>query len=120
MQLTDLNTGTAVAVSSGDWACTVIHEAPLDKSCASQANPVAGTAPCTFTDLGEPAGWKSPDFDDSAWTATTVYSANDVRPKDGYDQISWDASAEFIWGPDLHTNNTLLCRTTVSAPASEN
>ncbi len=120
MQLTDLSTGTAVATSSGDWACIVIHEAPLDKSCAGQANPVAGTAPCTFTDLGEPAGWKSPDFDDSAWTATTVYSANDVRPKEGYEQIRWDASAEFIWGPDLQTNNTLLCRTTVSAPASEN
>ncbi len=120
MQLTDLSTGTAVAVSSADWACTVIHEAPLDKSCAGQSNPVAGTAPCTFIDLGEPAGWKSPDFDDSAWTATTVYSANDVRPKEGYDQIRWDASAEFIWGPDLETNNTLLCRTIVSAPASGN
>lgn len=120
MQLTDLSTGAVVAVSSADWSCTVIHEAPLDKSCAGQSNPVAGAAPCTFTDLGEPAGWKSPDFDDSAWTATTVYSANDVRPKDGYDQIRWDASAEFIWGPDLETNNTLLCRTIVSAPASEN
>ena len=120
MQLTDLSTGEVVAVSSADWACTVIHEAPLDKSCAGQSNPVAGVAPCTFTDLGEPVGWKSPDFDDSAWTATTVYSANDVRPKDGYDQIGWDASAEFIWGPDLETNNTLLCRTIVSAPTSEN
>ncbi|MEZ4643842.1 MAG: YbhB/YbcL family Raf kinase inhibitor-like protein [Chloroflexota bacterium] len=120
MQLTDLSTGTAVAVSNADWACTVIHEAPLDKSCADQANPVAGTAPCTFTDSGEPTGWKSPDFDDSAWTATTVYSASDVRPKDGYDQIRWDASAQFIWGPDLQTNNTVLCRIIVSAPASQN
>jgi len=119
MQLTDLSTGEVVAVSNADWSCTVIHEAPLDKSCAAQANPVAGTAPCTFSDLGEPAGWKSPDYDVSAWDATTIYSANDVRPKDGYDQIAWDADAEFIWGPDLQTSNTVLCRTVVSAPVSD-
>ncbi len=120
MQLTDMNTGEIVAVSSADWSCTVIHEAPLDKSCASQSNPTAGTAPCEFTDLGEPVGWKSPDFDDSSWTATTLYSANDVRPKDGYEQIRWDADAEFIWGPDLETNNTVLCRALVLAPLSGN
>ncbi len=119
MQLTDLSTGEVVAVSNAAWSCTVIHEAPLDKSCAAQANPVAGTAPCTFSDLGEPAGWKSPEFDVSAWDATTVYSANDVRPKDGYDQIDWDADAEFIWGPDLQTSNTVLCRTVVPAPVSD-
>ncbi|MCP4138867.1 MAG: hypothetical protein GY755_00995 [Chloroflexi bacterium] len=118
MQLTDMSTGEIVALSNADWSCTVIHEAPLDKSCESQSNPTAGTAPCEFTDFGEPAGWKSSDFDDSTWTATTVHSSNDVRPKDGYDQIRWDANAEFIWGPDLETNNTLLCRTIVLAPLS--
>ena len=118
MQLTDLSTGEVVAVSAADWSCSVIHEAPLDKSCASQANPTAGTAPCDFTGLGEPTGWKSSDFDVSSWDATTVYSANDVRPKDGYDQIRWDAGAEFIWGPDLETNNTILCQTQVLAPLS--
>ena len=61
-------------------------------------------------------GWKTADFDDSSWTATTVHSAGAVSPKDGYDQISWDASAELIWGPDLETNNTILCRVTVDAP----
>ena len=25
-------------------------------------------------------------------------------------------SAELIWGPDLETNNTILCRVTVEAP----
>jgi hypothetical protein len=116
MQLTDLTTGDVVAVSNEDWACTIIHEAPLDKSCESASNPVAGTAPCEFTDLGEPDGWKAVDFDDSSWTATTVHTANDVSPKDGYDQISWDTDAELIWGPDLETDNTILCRVTVTAP----
>ncbi len=116
MQLTDTSTGNVVAVTNAGWACTVIHEAPLDKSCENESNPVAGTAPCDFTDLGEPDGWKTAVYDDTTWTATTVYSANDVGPKDGYDQIRWDSNAELIWGPDLETNNTLLCRITVPAP----
>lgn len=120
MQLIDTGSGDVVAVSNADWACTVIHEAPLDKSCEAESNPVAGTAPCDFTDLGEPEGWKLADFDDSEWIDTTIHSANDVRPKDGYDQISWEASAEFIWGPDLETNNTVLCRVQVDAPFSNN
>ncbi len=116
LQLTDLSTGAVVAVTNEEWACTVIHEAPLDKSCENEANPVAGVAPCTFTELGEPDGWKAADFDDSGWTATTVHSASAVSPKDGYNQIPWDASAQFIWGPDLETNNTVLCRVVVDAP----
>lgn len=118
MQLTDTNTGQVVAVSNAAWACTVIHEAPLDKACESESNPVAGTAPCTFRDLGEPVGWKTADFDDSGWTATTVHTAAAVGPKDGYDEIQWDASASLIWGPDLETNNTILCRVTVDGPLS--
>ena len=116
MQLIDLSTGDVVAVSDAEWACTVIHEAPLDKSCEQATVPEADIAPCEFLDLGEPAGWKATDFDDSRWTATTVHSVNDVGPKDGYDQIRWDANAQLIWGPDLETNNTVLCRVTVDAP----
>lgn len=108
MQLKETTTGQTVAVSDDSWPCTVIHEAPLDKSCESEPNPVAGTAPCGFIDLGEPDGWKRVDYDDSSWTATTVHAANAVGPKGGYDQISWDSSADLIWGPDLETNNTLL------------
>lgn len=116
MQLTDTSTGNVVAVTNGDWQCTVIHEAPLDKSCERESNPVAGVAPCDFIDLGEPDGWKSPDFDDSSWTPATLYTAADVGPKEGYDQIHWDTNAQFIWGPDLETDNTVLCRVTVTAP----
>jgi len=115
MQLTDTATGKVVAVSNADWACMVINKAPLDKACEKEANPVAGTPPCTFTDLAEPANWKGSDFDDSSWTATTVHTVAEVGPKDGYDQISWNAGAQLIWGPDLETDNTILCRVTVEA-----
>lgn len=116
MQLTDTNSGNVVAVSNSDWACTVIHEAPLDKACESESNPVVGSAPCDFIDLGEPSDWKSAGFDDHGWDDTTVHSAADVDPKNGYDEISWDSSADIIWGPDLETNNTILCRVTIEAP----
>lgn len=114
MQLTDLNTGKVVAVTSGNWACTVIHTAPLDPACAKETKPVAGVAPCTFRDLGEPTGWKRIGFDDSQWKATTIHPATAVSPKGGYDQIKWDANARFIWGPDLKADNTVLCRVTVN------
>ena len=91
----------------------MIHTGPLDKACETEANPAAGTPPCDFEDLGEPAGWLTSSFDDSNWTATSVHGAQEVSPKEGYDEINWDASAELIWGPDLETNNTILCRLTV-------
>jgi len=115
MQLTDTSTGEVVAITDERFACTVIHTAPLDKSCEGENNPVAGTAPCTFEDLGEPDGWKAVDYDDSAWTATTIHTSAAVDPKQGYNQIRWGSSAQFIWGPDLETNNTVLCRVTIEA-----
>ena len=112
MQLTDLNSGEIVAVSNSDFACTVIHEAPLDKACETDTDP--SEALCGVSIFGEPPGWQLAEYNDSIWTATTVHSAAAVDPKQGYNDISWDSSAEFIWGPDLETNNTLLCRVTVS------
>ena len=116
MQLTHISSGEVVAVSNAGWACTVIHEAPLDKTCESESNPVAGVAPCGYNDIGEPQNWKAVDYDDSEWTATTVHSANAVDPKIGYDDVNWASEAAFIWGPDLETDNTVLCRVTIEAP----
>lgn len=115
-QFTDAHTGEVLAVTNKDWQCTVIHEAPLDKTCEAEADPVAGEAPCDFASEEEPEGWQSADFDMSAWSPATVYTAAEVDPKDGYDEVTWDASAEFIWGEDLETNNTLLCSLSVEAP----
>ncbi len=55
-------------------------------------------------------------FTRSSWARATEYSAATVSPKDGYTEISWDSSAKLIWNSDLETDNTLLCRHTISAP----
>jgi len=112
-QFTNADTGELIAATDSSWACLVIHEAPLDTACAKEANPVAGQGPCTFTAIDEPAGWKDAVFDDSSWSRATVYTAQQVGPKDGYDQIRWNSLAQLIWGPDLKKDNTILCRLTV-------
>ncbi|MEJ6815112.1 MAG: hypothetical protein QNK87_12895 [Octadecabacter sp.] len=91
----------------------MIHTAPVDKSCESDADPVAGQGACGVDASGEPDGWDSVDFDATDWPAADVYSEREVSPKDGYDEITWDASADLIWGPDLEQSNTVLCRLTV-------
>ncbi len=109
-------TGELIAVTNSDWMCTVIHTAPLDKACENEFNPIAGQGACGFTSLEEPEDWKATRFDTSSWSPAFVYTTIQVRPKDGYDQIYWSPSAEFIWGDDLETSNTILCRLVVENP----
>lgn len=112
-QFRNAATGEVLAVTGADWACTVIHHAPANPSCANESNPVAGQGACAGTILAAPDGWTTPGFDDSAWTATEVHTAADVGPKDGYDQIDWDRSAALIWGPSLRQDNIVLCLATL-------
>ncbi len=102
--------GDTIAVTNKAWKCMVTHDAPSDKSCEKVKGPVAGQGACGFEEIAEPAGWKNVDFDDGGWPSATEHSARSVGPKDGYDRVSWDRSAKFVWGPDLETNNTILCR----------
>lgn len=106
--------GNQVAVTNSGWRCMVTHAAPAQKSCAQESNPVAGSGACGFTETAEPADWASLSFDDSGWAAASEYSESTVRPKDGYDRINWDQSAKLIWGSDLETDNTILCRLVVN------
>jgi len=99
-----------IALTDDSWRCLVIHDAPTERSCEAEANPVAGEGACGFTALSEPDGWKLPGFDDSNWPFATLHTEQDVDPKDGYDEVRWVDAARLIWGPDLETNNTLLCR----------
>ncbi len=108
-QVTD-STGAVVAASNGDWRALVVHQAPLNTECESSDDP---DAECQFTVLETPSDWTAADFDDSAWGAATVWTAADVDPKLGYDDISWDGAAELIWGSDLEVDNTVLLRTVV-------
>jgi len=105
--------GETVVVSNDLWQCQVIHTAPLDKSCEGESDPQAGVAPCGFETSDEPDGWDMPGFDASGWAPASVYTAAEVDPKFGYDEITWDETAQLIWGPDLEQNNTVLCRLTV-------
>lgn len=105
--------GETVVVSDANWQCHVIHTAPLDKSCESAGDPVAGMAPCGFESSDEPDGWDGADFDASGWAQADVYTAAQVSPKRGYDEIAWEPNAQLIWGPDLEKSNTVLCRLTL-------
>lgn len=102
--------GETVVVSNEHWQCQVIHTAPLDKSCESESNPVAGEGPCKFEASDQPTGCYMPGFYSSDWAQASVYTATQVDPKLGYDEITWDGDAQLIWGPDLEQSNTVLCR----------
>ncbi|MEY4230818.1 MAG: hypothetical protein RLZZ362_1667, partial [Actinomycetota bacterium] len=112
-QITDTATGTVVAVTGTDWQGLVIHRAPLDKRCVTSSDP---DTDCAFEAIDEPAGWTEPGFDDSAWAAATAYTEEEVGVKDGYLDIDWDPAATLIWTSDLQADNTILWRTTVTAP----
>lgn len=105
--------GETVVVSNDLWQCHVIHTAPLDKACEDESDPVAGNALCGFDASEEPEGWDLPSFETADWPQASVYTAAQVDPKIGYNDITWDSDAQFIWGPDLEQSNTVLCRITV-------
>ena len=113
-QLRDNETGEIVAATDSSTRCLVVHRAPVDRSCASESNPMPGSGACDFQKTDIPENWTGVDFDDSAWPAAVEHSAQDVRPKDGYDEIEWDPSAKLIWSSDLVQDNTLLCRMTMA------
>ena len=113
-QITDLGTGKIVAVTNGSWQLMVIHRAPLNPECEKAADP--NTA-CRFESMEAPPGWAGADFDASRWETATEWTEAAVRPRDGYNTIQWDESAQLIWGSDLEIDNTILLRQTVPAPS---
>jgi hypothetical protein len=110
VQITDTTTNEVVAVSDDSWSALVVHRAPLNVECERSVDP---DADCRFEIIETPDGWTDADYDASAWASATVWSETDVGPKDGYDEIVWDPSAQLIWGSDLEVDNTVLFRTTV-------
>jgi len=112
-QITDTSTGEVVAVTGTDWRGLLVQRAPLDPSCEKSSNP---TVDCTFERVPEPEGWAATSFDDSAWVAATVHTADEVRPQGDYATITWDPAASLIWTSSLKQDNTILWRHTVEAP----
>ncbi|MEM9853912.1 MAG: PEBP family protein [Pseudomonadota bacterium] len=102
-----------LGVSSAAWRCHVAQSAPVDASCEGARDPEIGLGACA-AEVDMPAtDWIAPGFDDSGWQAATEYSERAVRPKDGYDAISWDSAARIIWSGDLERDNIVLCRATI-------
>ncbi len=104
------SSGAVVAVTSGDWDSLVVHRAPLNTDCEDDSDP---NATCEYEISEYPADWTATSFDSSGWPTATVWTAADVDPKIGYDDISLDSSAQLIWGTDLEVDNTVLLRTVV-------
>jgi hypothetical protein len=115
-QFTDTATGKIIAVTNEKAKVMVVHKAPLNSACAKEANPIAGQGMCMFTFTLEPSTWKKSDFNDTAWSNASEFTAAEVGSKDGYSDIAWDSSAKFIWGSDLFVDNTVLVRMNVAAP----
>ena len=111
-QITDTSTGKVVAVSSAVWKCKVVHKAPLNKACVKDASRITT---CGFTSLDEPSGWKNVGFDTSGWERATEYTTTTAVgvKQDSYD-IAWNSAAKPLWTSDLLSDNTLLCKATVS------
>ncbi len=109
-QVTDTASGEVVAATNSGWSVLVVQRAPLNPACADDPDP---DATCEHENLDTPSGWAEPGLDHSGWADATEWSAAQVSPKGGYDDISWDSSARFIWGSDLEIDNTILVRLSV-------
>ena len=66
-----------------------------------------------------PDNWLADNFDDSTWDNATEHKYASVSPKDGYNEINWHKKAQLIWGEDLETDNTLICRVSIEQPQKQ-
>jgi hypothetical protein len=106
-QVVDLDRGTVVAVTNSSWRSYVVQSSPLNIECVTSIDPLQD---CTSRETPIPNGWAATSFDDSSWTAASEFSAVDVDPKDGFNDITWDSASRFIWGADLKIDNVVLLR----------
>lgn len=111
-QVTDLSTSKIVAATSAEWTALVVQRAPLNTECERDADP---DATCEFEQTDTPTDWADAGYDDSGWGSATEWTANDVGPNDGYNEITWDSAAQLIWGSDLEVDNIILFRQNVSS-----
>jgi hypothetical protein len=116
-QITDTAIGEVIAVTDATWSALIIHRAPLNPECESDTDP---TTTCLSEISAAPDDWTAVGFDDTSWSTATVWTESNVSPKDGYDQISWDPTAELIWGSDLEIDNTVLLRSALADAGEEN
>ena len=93
-------------VSGPSWRTFVVMHGPIDRD---MKNPKLRVQEM-------PADWNQPGFDDSLWETATVYTQERVRPNpEDFLEHDW-SGAQFVWGPDLDLDNTVLFRATFDAP----
>ncbi|MCE9612553.1 MAG: YHYH protein [Chthoniobacter sp.] len=92
-------------VTDGTWKVKAIERGPIG---GDIANPRVETEP-------RPANWFAPDFDDSKWESATVFTEQQVNPKQPYFEHDFKG-AQFIWSKDLGLDNTVLFRKRVEKP----
>lgn len=111
-QIRDDSTGRIIVVTDASWKALVLQAAPLNPACVTSGNPLVD---CMASTTAAPANWAAATTSVTSWPNATVYTAQQVRPKEGYDTIRWDRAARLIWSSDLVRDNTILFRTTVRA-----
>ena len=60
-QFTDVDTGETLAITNAAWRCLVIHDAPLDRACEDEAEPVPGVGPAGSRRRRSPTAGAGPD-----------------------------------------------------------
>ena len=62
-----------------------------------------------------PANWFAKDFDDRGWANATVFTEEEVGPKEPFYQADFKG-AKWVWSKDLGLDNTVIFRTRVEKP----
>ena len=112
-QIRDNKTGKTIATTSSSWKARTLNKAPLNPECVRSSNPLAD---CKSSITPEPATWSKAGASNNGWTNASVYTAQQVGVKEGYNTITWSPTAKLIWSSNLELDNTVLFRTTVKAP----
>ena len=92
-------------VTDGSWKAKCFSHGPVGGDTTSprvQGSPL-------------PPDWFAVEFDDSSWPAATVYTENDVGPKQPFYDADFQG-ATFIWTDNLALDNTVVFRTVVQSP----
>ena len=114
-QFKDAKTGKLISATNTKWKRLVLHHGPVDETCADEKSPIAGEGSCGSVSQEEPEDWKSADFSADQWQDAEIFSAAEVGPKEGYDQVAWDKDAKLIWADDLKKDNAILFRYVIEA-----
>ncbi|MFM9000883.1 MAG: hypothetical protein ACKORB_04580 [Opitutia bacterium] len=92
-------------VTDATWKARSFSRGPLK---GDKANPKVEHDPI-------PANWFAKDFDDRSWSAASVFTEEEVGPKEPFYQADFKG-AKWIWSKDLGLDNTVIFRTHIEKP----